>query len=243
VQFLEKLADEVRRDLGAKLGIEPMELRRRITAKWCTTGTGGGREARMNLREGTRRLALLLGALGAIVGGFASYMELQSVMDQRARHNKFEQLAASDVVKRERASEAVSVLRGLTEDRQKAILARLSPDLKRDILAKLTILTKSPPGPALLPPDAPPGSIPYQPMPADSPSEPNRGGIKAIHWTNDIDVESIETEDGQALHPTATRSAWEYLLVALLPVFGFLIPWGAVRAIGWVGAGFIQSSK
>jgi len=198
----------------------------------------GGREARMNLREGTRRLALLLGALGAIVGGFASYMELQSVMDQRARHNKFEQLAASDVVKRERASEAVSVLRGLTEDRRKAILARLSPDVKKDVLPLLT----APAAEAQLA-QLPPNFVPYQPMPADSPSEPNRGGIKIIHWTNDIDVESIETEDGQALHPTATRSAWEYLLVALLPVFGFLIPWGAVRAIGWVGAGFIQSSK
>ncbi len=56
----------------------------------------------MNLREGTRRLALLLGAVGAIAGGFASYIELHSVLGQRARHNRFEQLANSDVVQQER---------------------------------------------------------------------------------------------------------------------------------------------
>ncbi len=56
----------------------------------------------MNLKEGTRRLALLLGVVGAILGGFASYLELQTVLNQRARHNKFEQLANSGVVQQER---------------------------------------------------------------------------------------------------------------------------------------------
>ena len=55
----------------------------------------------MNLREGTRRLALLLGIVGAIVGGFASYLELQTTLVQQASHNRFEQLADSDVVKQE----------------------------------------------------------------------------------------------------------------------------------------------
>lgn len=58
----------------------------------------------MNLREGTRRLALLLGAVGAILGGFASYSELQTMLEQRASHNRFEQLAASPVVQRARES-------------------------------------------------------------------------------------------------------------------------------------------
>src|SRR5271157_5971157 len=56
----------------------------------------------VNLREGTRRLALLLGVTGAILAGFASYMELQTVLNQRARHNRFEQLATSEVVQQER---------------------------------------------------------------------------------------------------------------------------------------------
>src|ERR1700722_11382981 len=60
----------------------------------------------MNFREGTRRLALLLGAAGAILGGFASYIELQTVLGERAYHDKFEQLANSDVVKQVRKGQA-----------------------------------------------------------------------------------------------------------------------------------------
>jgi hypothetical protein len=56
----------------------------------------------MNLHEGTRRLALLLGVVGALFGGFASYVELQSVIHQRALHERFDQLANSDVVRLER---------------------------------------------------------------------------------------------------------------------------------------------
>ena len=58
----------------------------------------------MNLKEGTRRLALLLGAVGAIVGGVASYSELQTILKLRASHNRFEQLAASPVAQQARRS-------------------------------------------------------------------------------------------------------------------------------------------
>ena len=56
----------------------------------------------MNLKEGTRRLALLLGVAGAILGGFASYKELQPLTRQGAEHNRFEQLANSQIVLQER---------------------------------------------------------------------------------------------------------------------------------------------
>jgi hypothetical protein len=71
----------------------------------------------------------------------------------------------------------------------------------------------------------------------------NKGGIKAIHWTKTLGVESIETDDGQTLYPTPAPPAWLYLLIALFPILGFFLPWGAVRVIGWVGAGFVASPK
>lgn len=58
----------------------------------------------MNLREGTRRTGLALGSGGAIVGGFASVSELQTVPAQSERHNKFKQFANSDVVRQERTT-------------------------------------------------------------------------------------------------------------------------------------------
>ena len=76
-----------------------------------------------------------------------------------------------------------------------------------------------------------------------TPSVVDRGGIKTINWAGNYGVASIETEDGQTLYPTAAPSAWLYLLIALLPLFGFIIPWGVVRAIGWTLAGFVASPK
>jgi hypothetical protein len=71
----------------------------------------------------------------------------------------------------------------------------------------------------------------------------NESGIKTVHWTKKLDVESIETDDGQTIYPTSAPPAWMYFLIALFPVLGFIIPWGAVRAIGWVGTGFFQPAK
>ena len=288
----------------------------------------------MNLREGTRRLALLLGVAGAIAGGFASYILLQPALDQRARHNKFEQLAnlgdvqkerkcrllgydsgcfrmklppgaalveqpndwqdvptapPAKVAKREAApkkddwsqyevapasaapakvylddngnpvpskfsSEAVTPL-------AKAIRPQIDPKTGERVVAAPTEPTPpNAPKPKYTiedPPD-PFAAIAEQPSPSDVPSkfssevvvtplasEVNTGDVKTINWSpgKDYRVESIETQDGQTLYPTPAPSAWTYLLLALFPILGFFIPWGTIRAIGWVGAGFIQSSK
>ena len=71
----------------------------------------------------------------------------------------------------------------------------------------------------------------------------DKGGIKTIHWTKDNEIESIETEDGQTLYPTPAPGVWSYFLIAILPMLGFFIPWGVVRAIGWTLAGFIQPTR
>jgi predicted small secreted protein len=149
----------------------------------------------MNLKEGARRLGLLLGVAGAIAGGFVSYLELQTTLEQRARHNKFEQLATSDVVKQVRKSQAGWV----------SINPKTGERIQWD-------------------------------------QQVDKGGIKTIHWTKDNEIESIETVD-EYLYPTPAPHAWEYILVVLFPVLGFFIPWGAIRAIGWVGAGFVASPK
>jgi len=150
----------------------------------------------MNLKEGTRRLALLLGVAGVLFGGFISYLELQEIQSQRARHNKFEQLAASDVVQQEREKMNPSL-----------------PDWQRVEIEPFTF------------------------------SGPNRGGIKTIAWGKNFGVRYLETQDGQTLYPTPAPAAWQYLFIVLVPILGFFIPWGAIRAIGWVAAGFFQPSK
>jgi hypothetical protein len=71
----------------------------------------------------------------------------------------------------------------------------------------------------------------------------HQGGIATIHWTKDLQVEFLEIEDGQTLYPTPAQGRDQILLIAVSPLLGFFIPWAAVRAIGWVLAGFFQLSK
>jgi hypothetical protein len=71
----------------------------------------------------------------------------------------------------------------------------------------------------------------------------HRDGIEVIHWSKNFEIESIETQGGQTLYPTPSPAWWAYLPIALYPILGFFIPWGAVRTTGWVGAGFAESSK
>lgn len=147
----------------------------------------------VNLGEGTRRLALVLGLVGVIFGGLYSYSKLQAVLNQREWHNRFERLASADEVKKLRAS-----------------------------LGKPSI-------------DSPGWNV--------AAVEVHEQGIKAVHLTGNYGIESIETEDGQTLYPTAAPSAWANLLVAIFPVLGFLIPWSSVHAIRWVVAGFAEKSR
>ena len=75
------------------------------------------------------------------------------------------------------------------------------------------------------------------------PSQVNSGGIRTINWGENYAVASIETADGETLSPTPAPAGWQYLLGALFPFLGFLIPWAVIRAIGWVTTGFVQPSS
>jgi hypothetical protein len=174
----------------------------------------------VNLKEGTRRLALLLGVAGTILGGFGAYLELQSVLEQRASYAEFERLANSEVVQHER-----KMMKSESGGR---------------------ILFKAPDGSERwVPKDEKDAAIRAGGVVVDDGETAtlNSGEIKAIHWSNDYRIEEIDTRGSQFLFPTPAPSAWLYCLIVLFPILGFLIPWGAVRAIGWVGAGFAESSK
>ena len=153
----------------------------------------------MNLKEGTRRLALLLGVAGALGGSFVSYLEWQELHSKKTRRDRFEQFATLDAVKH------------LSKDHQQ----------KKD-----------------------------DPLDANIRSVmPGCCGIKEIVWDRDHvwndggGIYSIETLGGETLQPWSAPSAWEYLFATVMPIIGFIIPWGLIRAIGWVMTGFVQPSQ
>lgn len=187
----------------------------------------------MNLREGTRRLALLLGTVGAILGGLVSYLELQSVWEQWGRHNKFEQLANSSDVQKERKCRLLGYESGCFQIKLPAgaTLVQQEPQEKEH-------------GPWDKYADGGPAKFKMEDA-TPLPTTLNSGGVKTVNWTKGKGyvVESLETEGGETLYPTLAPAAWEYLLIVFSPVLGFFIPWGVVRSIGWVGAGFAQPKK
>lgn len=216
----------------------------------------------MNLKEGTRRLALLLGALGIIAGGFASYVELQTVLPQRAAHRHFEQLANSEVVKQERKT-LQSPPKDSLAGAKRVKPAQSGPWQKYAANQPQSAPWARPDGtqPAAGPrPGTEHPEVDWdklQPVKPGSGASPDvdwstaqpiasdvmKDGIKTINWSHDYGVASIETEDGQTLYPTPAPSAWRYLMIALFPILGFFIPWGAIRAMGWVGAGYVDPAK
>jgi len=67
--------------------------------------------------------------------------------------------------------------------------------------------------------------------------------IPNFPWPRHLDLVSIETQDGETLYQTTAPRISAYALIILLPAFGFLGPWGALRGIEWVLKGFSQSAS
>jgi hypothetical protein len=226
----------------------------------------------VNLREGMRRLALLLGVVGAILGGFASYLELQSILNQKERHNKFEQFAKSDVVRQEQKSwpltllyttdKALEAFRKLPKNQQLDVIDHLTRKEKDELLAKLNCkplqqeesiaaetrkdLVTDPkyPGWEVVPGPEKDVSNACSAEASDPPNSTiNRNGINTIHWTKTLEVDFLDMADGQVLYAESAPNRWLYLLVVILPLLGFGLPWGLIRAVGWVGTGFFTSTK
>jgi hypothetical protein len=196
----------------------------------------------MNLKEGTRRLALLLGVVGAICGGVASYVESQPTVKQRALHIQFDRLAASKAV-----AEKINILQA-TPDFVPAPWVKYAEKNAQTPPGKYSLSDIDPPeidprtGERISSPSHVKEYDPWELAAAEyGATIIKKDGVRSIHWSKEHGVESIETDDGQILYPTAAPEAWKYVLLALFPVFGFLITWGTIRAIAWVGIGFVQT--
>ena len=255
----------------------------------------------MNLKEGTRRLALLLGMIGLILGGFVSYFQLQSTMSQKANHQRFERAAVRIEQLGKKTQEAYPVYKDIDAgDLGWRVLVKYpqfwpwvsgstthQPELPKPWETYQAEQTPQPGAPAT-PMFAPDGTLRWIPnsmldramksggqqavlivdpdgterwapqghvrglLKAGAKLAPAGDSQKMIDARNaanhsalsekaDYDWRTlgIQTPSGQRFYPTPAPSAWSYLLIAILPILGFFIPWGAVRAVGWVVAGFV----
>jgi hypothetical protein len=181
-------------------------------------------ETNMNFNEGARRLAIFAGVLGMVAGGIYAYKDLRDVPSERFQHKVFEHLAASDLVRQERAKLRLSKAAGL--ELGWPITSSVIPEVRG-----------VPPG---LTADPLPGqTVEHEPRAIDM----NGDRIKTIFWNQDFSVDFFVMEDGGYVTSEPSPSILSYLLGVAFPALGFLTLWGAIRGIGWVGAGFFQTSK
>lgn len=226
----------------------------------------------MNFDQGMRRLAMFLGALGAIAGGMHAYKVLKFVPSERYQHKVFEKLAASDVVKREQSR--LLSMSAIYETEAKKFGLTYSPprysavnQVDYEALARTSGGTVDqeikglPPG-AVVEPIYPPSNVrppkgftlktPPATLPPDfkgwDQQQPSKqtlpsNGIKTIFWKPDFSVDFFEMQDGGSVNSEPSPSIWLYPLWFAYPAIGFAVVWGAVFGTGWVIAGFCPALK
>lgn len=172
----------------------------------------------MNRKEGTRRLGLFLGVAGAVAGGFFSFGLVRTALQQRAAYKQFET-----------ASVRIEILGRDTQREYPETREMDRGDIGRRTLARYPQFWPWVTGRINREPELPKPSV------ADSTAD----ALQASSWEptekeSDWHAWGITTPDGETLDPTPEPSPFAYLLVLVLPVAGFVVPWGSVRAIGWV---------
>ncbi len=159
--------------------------------------------AMINAREGMRRLGLLLGTLGAIVGCVYLFAFGDELLEKRARAKEFRELS--------------SVVQEVV--RATPLHAEEHPELR---LAN--------------------GYEYVDPTWLRSREDALRShGISSVEWSKNGDtIYAITTVDDTNHYDTSAPKWWDYIGVLFLPALGFLLPWGTIRILVWVGGGFFQ---
>jgi len=70
-----------------------------------------------------------------------------------------------------------------------------------------------------------------------------RGGIRSVYRGPNGDFQAIEKDDGTVIYPGSNPPHRAYLLALVPPALGFLLPWGSLAVLTWIGTGFFQSPK
>jgi hypothetical protein len=142
-----------------------------------------------------RRLGILLGVLGCVVGIFTAYFELRELRRSSIQSEKFTSIMAS-------------------------------PDIRAavDAIAQTDWFDEN---------------APLNTQPQTATVNIKLGGIRqAVVDKKAKKVTSVTLETGESFYRTETPTLQSYLIPLLFPIIGFVVPWGAVRVLVWIGSGF-----
>lgn len=199
----------------------------------------------VNFREGMRRLGTALGVLGAAAGVFGSYSSLNYLHQRSLSHREFERLVASQSLRSfchidyeirgtvyqfpctysDEQVERILLKTGVIKDKES-----FTGDVFEQVARENARAPKASP---------------------ENPRQVGTDGILRVHF-DELEIardhrllperiDWIETDRGVRIYRTEQPSRKLYWGASVLPLLGFLMPWGIVKAITWIGAGFVAS--
>lgn len=212
----------------------------------------------MNFREGMRRLGILLGAAGGIMGGFLAFVptfgNAPGVWTTLTAHRKFEAALASPTM--------LKVVKGFVPPPRfvPPPLSSYEGPARADQFGGIP-LDGSGERPAKGSQKAPPPGVTFtdvdpsqvgvwvDTVPQDGGTtvedanpllKGNLDGIRSVHFDSTSRVASILFTSGEWVFRTEAPKFSEYLLLFAFPFAGFMLPWSAIRLLTWVGTGFFS---
>jgi hypothetical protein len=191
----------------------------------------------MNAKEGMRRLGIFLGVCGGILGGFLGYSNAKATWDSHIAVRKFESLMATPTMRK--VAKAARDYQhdnpqGKTNGDRGDWFERNKPDALDEKHGESGEVRADPWEEA---------AKEYERDLRGIVVAVNLAGIKQVTVNKTGLISSIELPTGaviQRVDPPALRA---YLIPLLYPVLGFLLPWGGIRVITWVGSGFFQPPR
>jgi hypothetical protein len=206
----------------------------------------------MNFREGMRRLGLTLGIVGALVGSLPAYLEFQQFQSQRNERARFESLMNSEIMRDLAKKIAEQNIRNTTinlkHDGIKAIY--LDEQGNPKVPAKTYFDEHGNPVAvdSFIPDKPTPGFLPEKPAAPltvifEEPLEVKTDRIEEVEVNQTGGVIRLKLENGNMVENTPVPATASYVEVALIPLVGFLIPWGVIRLITWIALGFLRNSS
>jgi len=208
----------------------------------------------MNFREGTRRIGIVLAVLGACVGCVLPWGDTAPVWRTWGEHKRFQALLSTPTVRRASGADW---------------FAKHAPGADKWCDVDPSV-RPPPPGYRIIDPcyetnasekgklhwiEIPPWEqvrSKHPPVPGRVAAtvlrlesfapDPSRDGIALIHYDSSGAIASLELTTGVRIDRADAPSFLRALVIPqMFPLVGFLRPWGTLKTIAWVVAGFTKS--
>ncbi|MEQ1883720.1 MAG: hypothetical protein ABL967_01575 [Bryobacteraceae bacterium] len=175
----------------------------------------------MDIREGMRRLSLVVGFLGGSAGGFLVYPEVKPTWDACMYYRNFSDAASLPTV--QKALKSARAYRGAAH--------KLN-------YANGEVIEPSPPPHNTASKDTFWEDIEFQAR-GDKDVSINTDGISMLILDTAGEISSIHFSSGEVVQATV-RPTFPFSLF-LYPILGFFVPWAAIRTLTWIGEGFFRA--